>query len=44
MKNIYLYTPEVCDGDYCPKDCDNCIKADAAMSIADEEEEDDGEL
>lgn len=26
MKNIWLYTPEICDGDFCPKDCDACPK------------------
>lgn len=24
MKNIPYYTPEICDGHYCPKDCDGC--------------------
>lgn len=24
MKNVYLYTPEVCDGNPCPLDCDVC--------------------
>lgn len=23
----WAYTPEKCDGDYCPGDCDNCSKA-----------------
>lgn len=26
MKNIWLYTPEICDGDFCPQDCDACPK------------------
>ena len=21
---IWRYNPELCDGDYCPQDCDNC--------------------
>ena len=24
----WAYTPEKCDGDYCPGDCDYCQKAD----------------
>lgn len=24
----WAYTPEKCDGDYCPGDCDHCGKAD----------------
>lgn len=41
MSDLYLYTPEVCDGDFCPMDCDHCYKADAAMEAQAEEEEDD---
>ena len=26
MKNIYLYNPDVCDVEYCCKDCDKCPK------------------
>lgn len=26
MKNIWLYTPEICDGDFCPQNCDACPK------------------
>ena len=21
---IWRYNPDLCDGDYCPQDCDNC--------------------
>lgn len=33
MKNIPYYTPEVCDGHYCPMDCEDghCPYADEAM-------------
>lgn len=24
--NLWLYSPARCDGDFCPKDCDNCEK------------------
>lgn len=24
----WAYTPEKCDGDFCPGDCDNCPKRD----------------
>lgn len=37
MKNIYLYTPEICDGGFCPMDCDRCRKADKAMERIEEE-------
>lgn len=28
MSDLHLYDPEVCDGDYCPKDCEKCPKRD----------------
>jgi len=31
MSDLWLYVPEVCDGDFCPQDCDRCYKSDAAM-------------
>lgn len=40
MKNIPYYTPEVCDGHWCPMDCDHCPYADEAMEVMEEEEED----
>lgn len=39
MSDLWLYTPEICDGDYCPLDCDRCYKADAAMEAQCEEED-----
>lgn len=40
MKNIPCYTPSVCDGHYCPKDCeDHCPWADEAMEAQEEEDE-----
>ena len=39
MKNIPYYTPEICDGHYCPMDCEDghCPWADEALEkIADE--------
>ena len=27
MKNVYLYDPEICEGDFCPLDCDRCPKS-----------------
>ena len=39
VKNVYLYRPDVCDGDYCPQDCDKCPKAEQILEM---EEEDDG--
>ena len=35
MSELYAYTPEICDGDYCPRDCDRCWKRD--LSIEEEE-------
>lgn len=37
MKNVYAYNPEVCDGDYCPMDCDRCPKREEAEGEADED-------
>ena len=37
MSDLYAYTPEFCDGDYCPQDCDRCPKRD--MSLEAEEDE-----
>ena len=45
MKNIPYYTPEICDGHYCPMDCEDghCPWADEAMEfIAEQEDEEDG--
>ena len=39
MKNVYLYTPEVCDCDFCCMDCDKCHKADLILEMMEEEEE-----
>lgn len=27
MSDLYQYDPDVCDGDFCPMDCDHCPKA-----------------
>jgi hypothetical protein len=27
---MWAYNPEVCDGDFCPMNCDHCPKADDA--------------
>lgn len=34
----WAYHPEVCDGDYCPGDCDECKKADEAMEASERKE------
>ena len=34
MKDIYAYNPDICDGDYCPMNCDICPKKDAAETAA----------
>lgn len=40
MSDLWLYTPGICDDSLCPLDCDHCYKADAAMEVQAEEEED----
>ena len=35
---MYLYRPEICDGDYCPMDCDICPKADEILEMESEED------
>lgn len=29
-RDMWAYDPEVCDGDFCPMNCDHCPKADRA--------------
>lgn len=41
MTDLYLYVPEVCDGDFCPMNCDNCYKHDEALAAAEGEDRDD---
>ena len=31
MKNIWAYNPDVCDGDFCPMNCDHCPKREQAQ-------------
>ena len=38
MKNVWLYRPDICDGHYCPMDCDICHPW-ADMVIEKEEED-----
>lgn len=33
MTDMWAYTPERCDGDYCPGDCDRCEKAEEEDGI-----------
>ena len=40
MKNVYAYNTTVCDGDYCPMDCDVCGKRDDAEEANEEVAED----
>ena len=39
MNNYSLYTPEICDGSECIRDCDKCPKADLILEMMEEEEE-----
>ena len=45
MKNIPYYIPEICDGHYCPMDCEDghCPYADEAMEYIASLEDDDVE-
>lgn len=29
-RDMWAYNPDVCDGDFCPMNCDHCPKADDA--------------
>ena len=40
MSDMYAYTPEICDGDYCPQDCDRCPKLDLILEAEDMEPDD----
>ena len=39
MSDLWAYVPEICDGDFCPLDCDKCYKRDKAMEYMMEEDE-----
>lgn len=28
MTDLIMYDPDICDGDFCPMDCEHCPKAD----------------
>ena len=33
MSDRWLYNPDVCDGHYCPQDCDRCRYADDCIEL-----------
>lgn len=33
-RDIWAYNPDVCDGDFCPMNCDNCYKTEAAEAAS----------
>lgn len=39
MDNYEFYRPEVCDGDYCPRDCDVCPKREIILEMEEEDAE-----
>ena len=39
MSELWAYNPEVCDGDYCPMNCDICSKG--LENYSEEEDEPD---
>lgn len=42
MNNYELYTPEICDGHYCCRDCEECHPWADEIMEKQEEEKDDG--
>ena len=34
MSDLYLYDPDICDGDLCPLDCSHCPKREEAEQAA----------
>ena len=39
--NYELYTPEICDGGFCCRDCYKCPKADKILEMRESEEKND---
>ena len=35
--SLWAYCPTVCDGDYCPRNCDRCPKMEEAVAVSAEE-------
>lgn len=33
----YMYNPDICEGDFCPGDCDKCYKAELVLEAEVEE-------
>lgn len=46
MSDLWAYYPDVCDGDFCPMNCDICGKADDAQEARGDfdDEPDDSQL
>lgn len=38
--SLWAYNPDVCDGDFCPMDCDYCPKREMALEAASDEASD----
>ena len=43
-RDIWAYDPDICDGDFCPLNCDHCPKADLVMEKQEAEEPSDYDL
>jgi len=41
MSELWAYNPDVCDGDFCPRHCENCPKMEKATGIYHIEEDED---
>ena len=40
-RDIWAYEPEICDGDFCPMNCDNCPKKELVLERDMKEDDDD---
>ena len=37
---LWYYNPDICDGDFCPNNCDNCYKRYQETTEEEDEDED----
>ena len=35
--SLWAYEPDICDGDYCPGDCDSCYKTEIIIDMMEEQ-------
>lgn len=39
MSDLWSYDPDICDGDFCPMNCDICSKTDLVLEKQEHEDE-----